>query len=52
MEEYKCLVCGYIYDPREGEPSQQVAAGTPFVELPDTWVCPICSAEKEDFIPQ
>ncbi len=40
MARYECSVCGYIYDPAEGDPENNVPAGTPFEKLPDDWVCP------------
>ncbi len=49
MEKWECLVCGYIYDPAEGDPEGGIPPGTPFEELPDDWVCPECGAEKEMF---
>jgi rubredoxin len=49
MEKYKCLLCGYIYDPEIGDPDNGVEPGTAFEDLPDEWVCPECGAEKEDF---
>lgn len=49
MDKYKCLVCGYIYDPAKGDPDNGVAAGTPFSALPDGWVCPECGAPKSEF---
>ncbi len=49
MEKWECLVCGYIYDPAEGDPAGGISPGTPFEELPDDWVCPECGAEKEMF---
>ena len=49
MDKWECSVCGYIYDPAEGDESGGVPAGTPFEELPDDWVCPICGAEKDMF---
>ncbi len=47
---YECTVCGYIYQPEIGDPDHGIAAGTPFHELPDDWVCPVCGAEKDMFI--
>ncbi|HNV82485.1 MAG: rubredoxin [Tenuifilaceae bacterium] len=47
---YECPVCGYIYDPSQGDPSQGIEPGTPFEELPSDWVCPICSIPKDDFV--
>lgn len=49
MEKYKCAVCGYIYDPAEGDPVGGIAPGTPFNELPDDYLCPVCSAGKDEF---
>ena len=49
MDRYVCTVCGYVYDPAQGDPDNEVAAGTKFEDLPDDWVCPVCGAGKEDF---
>jgi rubredoxin len=49
MEKYVCQICGYIYDPAQGDPDNGIAAGTPFAKLPDTWECPVCGALKADF---
>ena len=49
MDKYKCLVCGYIYDPAIGDPDNDVKAGTPFSALPDSWVCTECGAPKSEF---
>jgi len=49
MEKYICRVCGEIYDPALGDPDSGIAPGTPFAELPDDWVCPVCKARKGDF---
>lgn len=51
MKKYKCLLCGYIYDPAAGDPDNGVAAGTAFESLPDNWVCPECGAGKDEFEP-
>jgi rubredoxin/flavin reductase (DIM6/NTAB) family NADH-FMN oxidoreductase RutF len=48
-EKYKCTVCGYIYDPEKGDADSGIRQGTPFEELPDDWVCPICGAGKDAF---
>jgi len=49
MEKYTCSVCGYVYDPEKGDPDSGVKPGTPFEELPDSWVCPVCGATKDQF---
>ena len=48
---YICQLCGYIYDPKNGDPDNNVAPETEFDELPEDWVCPLCAAGKEDFEP-
>ena len=47
--KYQCNICGYVYDPEVGDPSQSVEPGTPFEQLPDDWTCPECGAGKEEF---
>jgi len=49
MDKYKCLVCGYIYDPAIGDPSNGVNPGVSFTALPADWVCPECGAPKSEF---
>lgn len=49
MKKYTCTVCGYIYDPAAGDPDNGVAAGTAFADIPDSWVCPLCGADKSVF---
>lgn len=48
MKQYLC-VCGYVYNPEEGDPENGIPAGTAFEDLPDNWVCPICGADKSAF---
>lgn len=52
MKRYICDVCGYIYDPEEGDPDNGIDPGTAFESLPEDWVCPMCGAPKEDFSPE
>lgn len=49
MEKYKCVVCGYIYDPEKGDPDSGIKPGTSFKELPNDWVCPVCGVGKDQF---
>lgn len=51
MQKYKCLICGYVYDPAVGDPDNNVAAGTAFEDIPDDWLCPECGAGKDEFEP-
>jgi rubredoxin len=49
MSIYRCTVCGYEYDPANGDPDRGFDKGTPFEELPDDWSCHICGASKNEF---
>lgn len=51
MQRYECVVCGYIYDPVEGDPDNGVAAGTSFENVSEDWVCPLCGVGKDQFEP-
>lgn len=50
MKKYVCVPCGWVYDPEIGDSDGNIAPGTPFEDLPDDWVCPLCGAGKDDFI--
>jgi flavin reductase (DIM6/NTAB) family NADH-FMN oxidoreductase RutF/rubredoxin len=50
MSKYRCTVCDYIYDPAQGDPDSSVKPDTPFESLPDDWVCPVCGADKTQFV--
>ncbi len=48
-QSWVCLICGYTYNPEEGDPSMGIPPGTPFENLPEDYKCPICNAGKEYF---
>lgn len=48
---YVCVLCGYEYDQKTGDPDNGIKEGTEFDELPEDWVCPLCGASKDDFEP-
>ncbi len=50
MDRYVCMVCNYVYDPMVGDPENGIAPGTPFADLPDDWLCPLCGVPKSEFI--
>ena len=50
-QKYVCSICGYIYDPEQGDAKGGVAPGTPFESLPADWVCPLCRMGREMFKP-
>jgi rubredoxin len=49
MKSYVCLVCGYIYDPAEGDPDNGVNPGTSFEDVSEDWLCPVCGVGKDQF---
>jgi rubredoxin len=58
MEEpgkWRCIACGYMYEPERGEPKQGIKPGTDFEDLPDSYVCPVCGVYakvgKSAFVP-
>lgn len=48
MEQYLCP-CGYLYNEELGCPSEGIAPGTKFEDIPDDWHCPVCGLTKEYF---
>lgn len=49
MIKFICDQCGYVYNPEDGDLDTQTLPGTLFHDLPDSWVCPVCQAPKEEF---
>ena len=49
MDRYVCILCGYVYDPAEGDPEGDIPPGTAFEDLPEGWVCPACGVGVEYF---
>ena len=50
-KKFKCVICGHIYDPAEGDPEGKIPAGTGFADLPDSWQCPVCGTDRGSFEP-
>jgi rubrerythrin len=46
-----CQQCSMIYDPAVGDPDSGIAPGTPFEDIPEDWICPVCGATKSKFTP-
>ena len=46
MDKWQCIVCGYVYDPEQGDPDNGVDPGTPFEQVPEDWVCPDCERRR------
>jgi rubredoxin len=49
MDKWRCIACGYIYDPEKGDEDGGIAPGTSFDDLPDDWQCPVCGVGKDMF---
>ncbi len=47
MKKYKCTICGYIYDPAQGDDTQDIKPGIKFENLSEDWTCPLCGATKD-----
>jgi len=41
MAKWECTACGYIYDEAEED--------TPFEDLPDDWLCPVCGVDNNGY---
>ena len=52
MKKFRCVLCGYIYDPEAGDMDNGINPGTSFESLPDDWVCPLCGVDKDNFEPE
>ncbi|MCU0540575.1 MAG: rubredoxin [Oscillatoriaceae cyanobacterium Prado104] len=49
LDRYECRACGYVYNPTKGDSKNDIAPGTAFEDLPQTWTCPVCGARKSVF---
>ena len=49
MKKYICDVCGWEYDPAVG--AEGIPAGTPWEQVPEDFVCPLCGVGKDEFSP-
>jgi rubredoxin len=50
--KYVCTICGYVYDPAEGDTDNGVDPGTAFEDIEAGWACPVCGATRSEFEPQ
>ena len=49
MSKWECIICGWIYDEKIGDPDSGLEPGTKWEDVPDDWYCPDCGVGKEDF---
>ena len=47
--KYACSTCDLVYDEALGWPDEGFPPRTRWDHIPDDWMCPDCSASKEDF---
>lgn len=48
MKKYECVVCGWVYDPAEGDPDGGTEPGRPLRTSLRIGFCPVARATKED----
>ena len=47
--KYECDVCSWIYDEAAGAEDSGVAPGTKWEDVPEDFMCPLCSVGKDMF---
>ncbi|MEA4964366.1 MAG: rubredoxin [Oscillospiraceae bacterium] len=47
--KYVCQVCGWVYDEEVGAPDLDIAPGTAWADVPESFECPVCSVGKDQF---
>lgn len=46
---YKCIICGFVYNEKEGLPDEGIEPETRWEDVPEAWLCPDCGVGKSDF---
>ncbi len=46
---WECVVCGWVYNEQQGDEESGLAAGTKWQDVEDSWECPDCGMNKDDF---
>lgn len=49
MRQWRCNICGWVYDEARGDPEAGISPGTPWERVPEDWLCPDCGVSKEEF---
>ncbi len=50
MKTWRCKICNFIYDEKEGFPDEGIAPGTAWEDIPEDWLCPDCGKGKNEFV--
>ena len=49
MDKWRCTVCGYLYNPENGDEDGGIEPGTAFENVEEDWLCPECGVGKSEF---
>ncbi len=49
--KYICDICGWEYDEEAGFPQEGIAPSTPWENVPEDFLCPLCGVGKDRFSP-
>ena len=49
FKQWICQTCDFIYDEEKGWPSEGIAPGTRWADVPADRTCPECGVAKADF---
>ena len=47
--KYVCDVCAWAYDEAIGDTESRIAPGTKWEDVPNDFLCPLCSVGKGEF---
>ena len=47
---HRCKDCWTVYDPQFGVPEEEITEGVAFDDLPESFTCPTCDADKSNFV--
>ena len=51
QRRFICRGCYFVYEEAQGLPRLDIAPGTPFADIPQSWRCPDCGTDKTNFRP-
>ena len=49
LEVYQCSHCLTVYDSKFGDLEQNISASTKWIDVPESYKCPVCEADKTEF---
>ncbi len=49
LRTLQCILCGFVYNEKNGIPDDGIAPGTRWEDVPEDWTCSDCGAAKKDF---